>query len=302
MPVVQNLLNSRHDDAKLRLRIPSAHHTVMMLDKTSLLYHELFDKINADVEDYIDLIVERAVQLGGVAEGTARVVAKNSSLSEYDVNSVSGRDHIEALGSALASFGKLSQTLVESSFHVTLGKFMVVICTNGKIMVSTSLACFDESAAKAWSRKRQIYGRSDSIRQTLPSTMEVAMTDEKSILLIGLDPTLIDFSVPDFAATGMDAPKILAGLKSTEQELTRLGYSVQTCLVDFGETAEAVVQKQLKLKPFDCILIGAGIRAIPSNFILFEKLINVVHEHAPHAKLCFNTNPSDSVEAVQRWL
>jgi hypothetical protein len=96
--------------------------------------------------------------------------------------------------------------------------------------------------------------------------------------------------------------KILAGAKSSEDELTRLGYTVQTCLTDFGETAEATVQKQLEQKQFACILIGAGIRTIPSNFMLFEKLINVVHEHAPRAKLCFNTTPSDTTEAIQRWL
>ena len=81
-----------------------------------------------------------------------------------------------------------------------------------------------------------------------------------------------------------------------------LGYSVQTCLTDFGETAEAVVQSQLKQKRFDCILIGAGVRANPSNFMLFEKLINVVHEHAPQAKICFNTLQSDTAAAVKRWL
>jgi starvation-inducible DNA-binding protein len=36
--------------------------------------HELFDKINEDVEDYVDLIAERAVQLGGTADGTARMI------------------------------------------------------------------------------------------------------------------------------------------------------------------------------------------------------------------------------------
>jgi len=100
----------------------------------------------------------------------------------------------------------------------------------------------------------------------------------------------------------MDTVKVLAGLKSSEDELTRLGYSVQMCLTDFGETAETVVQSQLKQKRFDCILIGAGVRTIPSNFILFEKLINVVHEYAPQARLCFNTMPNDTAEAVQRWL
>ena len=119
--------------------------------------------------------------------------------------------------------------------------------------------------------------------------------------MVGLDPTLIDFSQPGYAP-GMNTMKVLAGIKSSEEELTHLGYSVQTCLTDFGETAEAVVQSQLKQKRFDCILIGAGVRTVPSNFILFEKLINVVHEHAPQSKLCFNQLPSDTAEAVKRWL
>ena len=127
------------------------------------------------------------------------------------------------------------------------------------------------------------------------------MTNQKSVLMIGLDPTLIDFSQPGYP-TGMDATKVFAGLKSSEEELTGLGYSVQMCMTDFGETAEAVVQSQLKQKQFDCILIGAGVRTVPSNFILFEKLINVVHQYAPQAKLCFNTLPSDTAEAVKRWL
>jgi hypothetical protein len=60
--------------------------------------------------------------------------------------------------------------------------------------------------------------------------------------VIGLEPTLIDFSLPDNAAT----TKVLAGLKSSEDELTRLGYSVHMCLTDYGETAAAVVQSRLK--------------------------------------------------------
>jgi DNA-binding LacI/PurR family transcriptional regulator len=127
------------------------------------------------------------------------------------------------------------------------------------------------------------------------------MTGEKSVLVIGLDPTLIDFSQPGYAP-GMDANKVLVGLKSSEDELNRLGYSVEMCLTDFGETAEAVVQRKLEQKRFDCVLIGAGVRTNPNNFILFEKLINVVHKYAPQANLCFNTLPSDTAAAVKRWL
>ena len=60
-------------------------------------------------------------------------------------------------------------------------------------------------------------------------TTEAAMSNDKSVLVIGLDPTLIDFSQPGYAV-GMDATKVLDGLKSSEDELTRLGYSVQMCL------------------------------------------------------------------------
>lgn len=127
------------------------------------------------------------------------------------------------------------------------------------------------------------------------------MTDEKSVLVVGLDPTLIDFSDPGYPP-GMNATKVFAGIKSSEDELLRLGYSVKTCLTDFGETAEVVVQKQLDQKRFDCVLIGAGVRTNPGNFLLFEKLVNVVHKHAPHAKLCFNQLPSDIADAVKRWI
>src|SRR5262245_51018073 len=92
-----------------------------------------------------------------------------------------------------------------------------------------------------------------------PNEREGAMAAEKSVLVIGLDPTLIDFSQPGYAP-GMDATKVLAGLQASEDELTRLGYRVHMCLTDFGATAEAVVQGALTQQRFECILIGAGVR------------------------------------------
>jgi hypothetical protein len=129
------------------------------------------------------------------------------------------------------------------------------------------------------------------------------MPQKKSVLLIGFDPTLLDFSSPEFAAfPGLDAAKVLKALNADEARLKKLGCDVEMCLIDLGETAETVVRERLRRKQFDCILIGAGVRTIPSHFILFERLINLLHAHAPQAKLCFNTNPGDTAEAVQRWL
>jgi starvation-inducible DNA-binding protein len=78
--------------------------------------HELFDQINGAVDDYVDDIAERAVQLGGVAEGTARTVAKRSSLPEYPANTtVDGCSHVEALSSALAAFGKAARKAIDDA-------------------------------------------------------------------------------------------------------------------------------------------------------------------------------------------
>jgi starvation-inducible DNA-binding protein len=109
-----DLCNARLADAiDLQTQTKQAHWNVKGPQFIAL--HELFDKVNEDVEDYVDLIAERAVQLGGVAEGTARSVAKRSTLAEYPLKSGSGRQHVEALSSALARFGKEIRSAIEDS-------------------------------------------------------------------------------------------------------------------------------------------------------------------------------------------
>lgn len=125
----------------------------------------------------------------------------------------------------------------------------------------------------------------------------------KSVLIIGLDPTLINFSDPDYKDfPGLNAEKVLAGLEIGRKSLLDINLDAEICLIDFGQTAKDVILEKLKEKCFDYILIGAGVRTTKGNFILFEKLINIIHEHAPKAKICFNTSPNDTAEAVKRWL
>jgi hypothetical protein len=97
-------------------------------------------------------------------------------------------------------------------------------------------------------------------------------TARKRIVIIGLGPSLIDFSSPDFAAfPGLNAEKVSAGITTAEEGLRSLGYDARHCLIDFGETAEAVVTAELKKHRYDCILIGAGVRDVPSNLIFFRE-------------------------------
>jgi starvation-inducible DNA-binding protein len=111
---VVELLNARLADAiDLQTQTKQAHWNVKGPNFIAL--HELFDKVNEDVEDYVDDIAERAVQVGGVAEGTARMAAKKSSLSEYPANAVDGRSHVEALSSVLAAFGKSARKGIDQA-------------------------------------------------------------------------------------------------------------------------------------------------------------------------------------------
>ena len=67
--------------------------------------HELFDQIDEVVESYVDMIAERIVQLGGVAEGTVSVAAIRSQLDEYPLTIGEGGSHVDAGCTTLPTFG-----------------------------------------------------------------------------------------------------------------------------------------------------------------------------------------------------
>ncbi|MES2800639.1 MAG: hypothetical protein V4638_11525 [Bacteroidota bacterium] len=129
------------------------------------------------------------------------------------------------------------------------------------------------------------------------------MANKKNVLVVGIDPALIDFTAPEFAAMpGLTAEKVETGVKNSIIQLNEIGYEAYLCWTDFGDTAIEVITKQLQEIHFDCVVIGAGIRKPESNFIFFEKAINVILEFSPKTRICFNTNPMDTVAAVQRWV
>ena len=108
------LLNARlADTIDLRLSVKEAHWNVK--GPTFIALHELFDKINEDVEEYVDLTAERVVQLGGIAEGTARLAIQASKLSEYPAGIASGKEHVDALSSAIATYGKLVRAAIDEA-------------------------------------------------------------------------------------------------------------------------------------------------------------------------------------------
>src|SRR5256885_13829075 len=106
------LLNQRLAECiDLQTQCKQAHWNVK--GPTFIALHKLFDEINEDVEAYVDLIAERIVQLGGIAEGTVGVVEARSTLIDYPLTLSSGAQHVAALSDALAGFGRTVRLGIE---------------------------------------------------------------------------------------------------------------------------------------------------------------------------------------------
>jgi hypothetical protein len=121
---------------------------------------------------------------------------------------------------------------------------------------------------------------------------------KKSVLAIGIDPAVADFTT----LPGLTPELVRNYIDAQIEQVQALGYDVESCLIDLGDTAEAVAAAALKSKPFDCVVIGAGLRQPAPQLLPFERIINLVHALAPNAKICFNSNPADTAAAVQRWI
>jgi starvation-inducible DNA-binding protein len=97
----------------LRTQVKQAHWNVVGPQFYSL--HLFFDKIADDVEEAVDLLAERVVQLGGIALGTARIAAERSILGEYPYQAGDGMEHVEALAERVGVFANL----VRAAIHTT---------------------------------------------------------------------------------------------------------------------------------------------------------------------------------------
>ena len=123
----------------------------------------------------------------------------------------------------------------------------------------------------------------------------------QAVLIIGEDPELVDFSAPG-VPPNMSAKTVMEGVRVATDRLKGLGHEVHVLLTKDAETVDALVSDALKEHPYDVIVIGAGLRTLPPMLEQFERLINVLREKAPRAKLAFNSRPEDSDKAALRWL
>jgi hypothetical protein len=115
------------------------------------------------------------------------------------------------------------------------------------------------------------------------------------VLVIGLDP----YRVP-----GPWDPKPVAD--AIDEGIARFaehGLGVQTCLfgLDGSDDVLAVVTAALRAQPWECVVIGGGVRDA-SQLELFEQVLNLVRRYAPDAAIAFSAAPEDTFDAAARWV
>lgn len=123
-----------------------------------------------------------------------------------------------------------------------------------------------------------------------------------SALQIGLDPELIDLSSPDFAQfSGLTREKLQAANNDNVAGLRVAGYLVDNCLIDAGDAGADKARTWLAAKPYHAVLIGAGIRLVASNTLLFESIVNAAHTLQPDCRFVFNRAAASTPDDIRRW-
>jgi hypothetical protein len=118
-------------------------------------------------------------------------------------------------------------------------------------------------------------------------------TPAPRVLVIGFDP----YRVPG----PWDPGQVAEGIEAGRARFIEHGLGAEFCLfgLDGSDDVEAVVSAALSAQPWECVVVGGGVR---NSLELFERVINLVHRHAPDAAIAFNASPEETFDAAARWV
>ncbi|WP_405058732.1 hypothetical protein OG474_39210 [Kribbella sp. NBC_01505] len=116
---------------------------------------------------------------------------------------------------------------------------------------------------------------------------------QPTVLVIGFDPYQVPVSDQDAVAAALDRG---------QARFAEFDLEAENCLLGLNDQIESDATAALKTRPWDCVVIGGGIRKPPEALELFELMVNLVRKYAPQAAIAFNTSPEDSANAAARAL
>ncbi|KDE99629.1 hypothetical protein Y900_011930 [Mycolicibacterium aromaticivorans JS19b1 = JCM 16368] len=119
---------------------------------------------------------------------------------------------------------------------------------------------------------------------------------------IGLDPDVIDYSSPDFTQfSGLSKDRLRAANDENVAALRAAGYRLDNCLIGFGAAGVQKAHQWLEAKRYDAVLIGAGVRLVAGNTLLFESIVNAAHVTQPGCRFVFNQAATATPDDIRRW-
>lgn len=119
---------------------------------------------------------------------------------------------------------------------------------------------------------------------------------------IGLHPDVIDVGSPDYAQfRGLTKETLAKANSDNVAGLQAAGYDVDNCLIEFGEAGAEKARNWLSSKRYDAVLIGAGVRLVANNTLLFEAIVNAAHSANPDCRFVFNYAPTSTPDDIRRW-
>ncbi|MEU0795010.1 hypothetical protein ABZ342_33530 [Amycolatopsis sp. NPDC005961] len=113
------------------------------------------------------------------------------------------------------------------------------------------------------------------------------------VLVIGLDPAELD---------GWDPEPVRAAIARGRARFDEHALAADYCLVSLDDHPEREVAAALAAADYACVVIGGGIRTHEPLLELFERVVNLVRQHAPAAAIAFNSSPDDCADAALRWV
>ncbi|MEV0635384.1 hypothetical protein AB0I77_10535 [Streptomyces sp. NPDC050619] len=121
------------------------------------------------------------------------------------------------------------------------------------------------------------------------------------VLAIGISPEA--FTPEELASMDLTAEKLAARIEGGWAAIEATGIVGEMCGVSKDpDEAEAEIRRRFAERSFGLATIGSGVRLVPENTVLFERIVNVLVDLQPGIRLSFVTGPENMLEAIRRWL
>ena len=119
---------------------------------------------------------------------------------------------------------------------------------------------------------------------------------EPQVLVIGLDPHRM--------GGGFDPEPVARAIEVGMNELAEHGIGARSCLfgLDGREDPDVPITAALRSQRWRCVIVGVGLRKADAELPLFERVVNLVREHAPGAAIAFNATVPEFFDAAARWI